>query len=258
MYKMLMCSVVAAIAVLCTEVLAAESDDPPAGSDWTTYSYPSQATLWYRRDGSNVKALRKAVTIDRTNGNFDSSHCITSAADKVTHIHYELDYDQDFGDPYDTVTADEGEAFFDWCYDGYTPTPAGGGSPTGETNCRSYAYHGYKGASTKANYWVNDGSGAGALYRGELTEVSPRTTDNSDFDTEAGDRCDHPNHVWVVDEDAGVCKAAKKIIWKNNSSGVYTWTHADGDETNDAPKGKNTDGSGSTSLYDDGYGVYRK
>jgi hypothetical protein len=268
MRKMLVFAAIAAVALVSADVLATEAapKDPPVatggegltGNDWIDFGYVSLSTLWYRRDGTSIQATRWVVKIEATNPNFDSDHCRTSEATghNVTHYHFTKDYGDDFGPPYGTVTAAEGKAYFDWYYEGLTPNVEGGAGPTGTTNCTCYAYHGYKGANTKANYWVgSSGTDGGYKYRDELTEVSPPTNDNSDFDTQDEDRCHHSDHVWVVDEKPDCEAGARKIRWKNNSSGVYTWSHADGDETNDCPKIRGAQGF---ELYQDGYGIYRK
>jgi hypothetical protein len=254
----------ATISLVVVRPCQAAPKDPPVdtggeglfGDDWTDYGTATISTLWYRRSDTNHRAIRLLVTISSTNSNFDSNHCRTSAQTdfKVEHIHFNKDYGSDFGGTDGTVTAAEGKAFFDWTYDGYSPQPTGGTGATGTTNCRSHAYHGYKSATTKSNNWVN--AGPGSKYYEELFEIAS-LGDNGGFPTIKGDRCDdQSNHVWVVKEpdpeqDPCVSSAATSIEWKNNSSGIYTWSP--GSPTNDAPRG---DPPGNN-FYEE-YGIYNK
>ncbi|MHC4153568.1 MAG: hypothetical protein ACYST6_01370 [Planctomycetota bacterium] len=232
------------IGLVFQDAAEAAPKDPPVssggegatGNDWTDYGTVSSATLYYRRSGTNDMAPRLRVQVEASSSNCDPDHCRTSDVSdhNVTHLHYNKDYADDFGGSYGTVTVAEGDDYWEWSYDGYDPVPSTSGSASGKKNCVCYAYHIYKGSNTKANYWVNQS--AASKYRDELYEIDS-SGDNGEFDTEAGDRCDDAsNHVWVV-EGSRDCEAAYCIVWKNNSSQTFTWSHDDGDETNDCPEG---------------------
>jgi hypothetical protein len=239
--------------LLCVLFLAgvalASPSDPPSAADYSSAS--NYDTCYYRRSSTNYTPSCKAVQITTSNTNFVLSHARDTAGNKITHWHYQKNYGSDFGGTHGTVTTTEGNAFWDWYYDDFS-TITRTGSPTNTTNCTCYAYDEYKSASTQANYWVNSNSDS-AKYKDEVYEISPSSTDNSDFDTIAGDRCHHTDHVWTIVTSNPDCPA-KKIRWKNNCSAIYTWDMGatSSNWTNDSPK----DSSGG--KYTSSYAVYNK
>jgi len=247
---------VMAFMLMATDISIAEPSDPPSASDYASPIYGFDDSLSYRRSGNNYTATPRCVEITTDNNNFVLSHACDSSSNKIAHYHDNKDYDDDFGGSDGTVTVSEGNSYWDdWFYSNVAPAISHDTNATIVTNCVCYAYDEYKSASTHANYWVDEGSASDA-YRDELYEISPDTTDNSEFDTIIGDRCDDPTaHVWKVTDTDSDCPA-KTIKWKNNASGTYEWNHSTNHPllwTNDCPKGNHA-----TNLYEDGYAIYNK
>lgn len=249
------------LAIVIPSTLEAAPKDPPVesggeglfGRDWKDYGQVAGNLLKFRKDGVNLIATEWFIEISGQNPNFNVGCCVTSTGAKVTHMHVLWDY----GDTWaERVMPDEGKAYWDWFYGGYYPLPQGGYNPTAVKNCVSFAFDGYKSGeetNARAICWVNLAPGAGDMYRDELTEVSPVSDDNNHCDVQEGDRCYSPGeHVWCIHTDGGTCTPAKKVIWKNNSSGIYTWEQNPGYEQNTCPGGP---------PYNNPYitfGIYRK
>ena len=247
----LVCAVVAGFVLATPATLGAAPKDPPVAAggegakknDWEDYGRPSVATLLYRRAGSNGRAENVVVSIDPANANFTADHAKTAGGAKIGHNHYQFNYD-DTGMP----TVAEGNAFFNWSYEGYTPAveKVAGTDATVTTNCVCFAYHGYKSADAKCNYWIDSGDASKPL-RDELNLIFASGA-NKDKDTIPGDRCDNPSHVWIIVTSPDKC-AAEEIKWKNNSSAQYKWVHA---------KTYNNDGPSSRGDFYTDYAVYNK
>jgi len=224
--------------------------DPPSAGDWPSgvnYDVP------YRRSGVSQNASTKAVKIYNTNPNFVPNHACDSSGNKISHFHLWKDYDDDFGGTDGTVSVTEGNDYWDWFYENYSPAPTREADCTTVTNCTCYAYDEYKGSSTQANYWVNSDSDS-QKYKDEIYTIRSSGLDNTDFDTIPGDRCHHTDHVWKIVSSTFTCPA-RKIRWKAGTSGVYTWDHDNivPTWTNDCPKSENA-----TQLFESNYAVLNK
>ena len=234
--------------------------DPPINDDYNGIGHLSHTM--YRRNGEVQFGLNSAVTIYWNNPNFNFSHAHTGNNRKINHTHFYQDYGAYFYSDYyvpGVITPQEGDAYWDWTFRGFNPTPTkitmrNGNHATVKTDCISYAFNGYQSGAVAA-YWVD--SLPGDYYaQGYVNELYPRhyPGDNGDKNVASGDRCYASGaHAWVINEVARCGNPiATKMRFKYSASAIYEWSPSS--PCNDAPA-SNDDGQ---SVFLTTYGVYLK
>lgn len=195
------------IAVLATSLLAVDypKDPPvtsggegPTGNDWTDFGvFSNNKLLWRDANDLNHVTSTYYIIIETANTNFVLANNRNTAGDKVKHTHYKDNYG-DVSCP--TVT--DGNRYWDWFHEGYTPVTTRISNCSITKNCVSKAYHNYKGANTVSTNWTDPGNRA--PFTGELYVIFGYG-DNDGDDTQPGDRCDNssthggsPHHLPAV------------------------------------------------------------
>jgi hypothetical protein len=229
-----------------TQYMQEEWDDPPTDPD--DYDDEDQAlTIYFEQSSTYYMGLQAKglCKIYSNNSNFQRAHACSDydkAADgqptpesyRVDHLHHRYNYgaagpgSPSWTTPPTWPTSGDAEDFWDWAYED-TSGVSGGGSATMVTNCASYAFDGLNGNDIRVAYWVDTSDTPGNCSNvkklwDELTEVSPYGSGYKDDDIEDGDIAGNNWHVWVLKEPAA-SGPAKKIMWKNGGSGIYTWSH---------------------------------
>jgi len=225
------------IAVLATSLLAVDypKDPPvtsggegPTGNDWTDFGVFSNNKLFWRDENDlNHVTSTYYIIIETANTNFVLANNRNTAGDKVKHTHYKDNYG-DVSCP--TVT--DGNRYWDWFHEGYTPVTTRISNCSITKNCVSKAYHNYKGANTVSTNWTDPGNRT--PFTGEL-ELIFGYGDNGSADTQSGDRCDNSSHAWWITA-SPACSPATGLRWKNGSGREYSW--APTTATNDGLSGR--------------------
>jgi hypothetical protein len=215
------------------------SDDPTAGD----YERKGENSIYiyFQQAGTRYACIQTKMLarVTSNNPNFTIEHASVaspdySTHDPVHHWHFRYDFGEgpagnpSWGATPTWPTVQHGTDFWDWTYEGMRDGP--GTNATFVGNCVSHALEGRASGRISVRNWVDSKHAEMAKFwavlptsvgNGKLAEIKIKTNDIAE------DK-DHL-HVWkLLNPKGGEGNGpAQKIEWKNNASGVYTWTAHD-------------------------------